>query len=194
MKKRQIFIELTSLLDVILIMLFMVMVRAEGKTVEAIDSAKQNEAALETLSREYDVLESAYAEKASEVEALQESLDEANSLLLSRDLVAENSDILTVFVREDRLIIVRSEGRQNQAITYDWENPVYACNKLKAAMKAWIDRAEDKSLFFVFQYDREQIYYNEYEMIRNAVQELKNELKKENRSLNYIEMDVRQDV
>ena len=66
MKKRQIVIELTSLLDVILIMLFMVMVRAEGKTTEAMDNAKQNEAALETLSGEYAALESAYAEKASE--------------------------------------------------------------------------------------------------------------------------------
>ncbi len=191
MKKRQIFIELTSLLDVILIMLFMVMVRAEGKTTEAMDNAKQNEAALESLSGEYAALESSYAEKASEAEALQDSLDEANSLLLSRNLVVENSDILTVFVREDRLIIIRSEGRQNQAISYDWEDPTYAYNKLKAALKAWTDRAEEKSLFFVFQYDREQIYYNEYEMIRNTVQELKSDLKKENRSFNYIEMDVR---
>ncbi|MBP5224536.1 MAG: hypothetical protein J6Z38_03030 [Lachnospiraceae bacterium] len=194
MKKRQIFIELTSLLDVILIMLFMVMVRAEGKTTEAMDNAKQNEAALETLSGEYAALESAYAEKASEAEGLKEALDEANSLLLSRDLVAENSDILTVFVREDRLIVVRAEGRQNQAISYDWEEPAYAYNKLKAALKDWTDRAGDKSLFFVFQYDREQIYYNEYEMIRNTVQELKNDLKKENRSFNYIEMDVRPGV
>ena len=191
MKRRQIFIELTSLLDVILIMLFMVMVRAEGKTTEAMDHAKQNEAAFEAVAESYSELESAYEKKAAEAEHLSEELEDANRLLLSRDLVTENSDILTVSIMTDRKIRLQSEGRPVQTIVYDWEDPNYAGNKLKAALNDWVDSAGDKSLFFVFQYDRETIYYNEYAMIRASVQELKNDLKKQNKPFYYIELDIR---
>ena len=191
MKKRQIFIELTSLLDVILIMLFMIMVQAEGKTTEAVDKAKQNEDAYESVAAAYDQLESAYAEKDAEAVHLSEELEDANRMLLSRDLVTENSDILTVSILSDRRIRLQSEGRINQAIPYDWEAPNYAENRLRASLKDWAQNTDEKSLFLVFQYDRETIYYLEYEMIKASVQELKNELKKQDQTFYYIELDIR---
>ena len=191
MKKRQIFIELTSLLDVILIMLFMIMVQAEGKTAEAVDKAKHNEEAYASAAAEYDLLESAYAGKEAEAVRLQEELEDANRLLLSRDLVTENSDILTVSILSDRRIRLQSENGIYQSVPYDWEAPNYAANRVKAALKEWSEKADGKSLFLVFQYDRETIYYLEYEMIKASVQELKNDLKKQDQMFYYIELDIR---
>lgn len=192
MKKRQIFIELTSLLDVILIMLFMVMVRAEGKTTEAMENAEKNKQAYEQLTEDYEKLSGDYAAKESEAERLSEELDAANRQLIARDLVRENCDILTVGVLTDRRISLQSDSLSYRAIAYDWTDPNYAANKLQAALREWIKGAGDRNLFLVFQYDREGIYYNEYAMIQKAFRELKSDLKKQDRSFYYIELDVRE--
>ena len=60
MKRRQIFIELTSLLDVILIMLFILLMQAKNTTAEAMDTAAAAESNTEQVRAE---LIEAYAEQ-----------------------------------------------------------------------------------------------------------------------------------
>lgn len=190
MKKKQIFIELTSLLDVILIMLFMVMVQAENKTEEAVEKAEKQEAAFEAISKDYEDLSKAFSDKETEMEQALAELEEAKEKLNSRDLVMENIDVLTVRIRPDRSIFLHSEYRSFPTIDYSWEEPDYAYNRLKASLRDWISRAEDRSLFLVFRYDAEEIYHNEYEMIRRAVSEIRTEFKKQDITFYYIETDM----
>ena len=56
MKRRQIFIELTSLLDVILIMLFILLIQAKTTTAQAIDASAQAETAAAEIFDEVIVL------------------------------------------------------------------------------------------------------------------------------------------
>ena len=84
MKRRQIFIELTSLLDVILIMLFILLMQAKNTTAEAMDMAAAAESNTEQVRAE---LIEAYAEQ----DALKAEIDAETA---RADAQAERADAL----------------------------------------------------------------------------------------------------
>ena len=91
MKRREIFIELTSLLDVILIMLFILLTQAKNSTAQALDTAalaESNAQQLETkLSEAYDEQEALRAA----ADAQTERADALERQLWTENLVVDNS-------------------------------------------------------------------------------------------------------
>ena len=190
MRRREIFIELTSLLDVILIMLFVLLTQARTQTADALSAAeadRERAAALEqalTDSRaEIDGL-------LSRTEALEAETESARRQLLSRDLVTENSLVLTLSVPSpDSLRLENADGGA-QTVTYDWANDNYARNALLAALRTQLNAAGDRTLFLVFQYDRSAIYRSEYDMIREIFNELKLDARQREVPLSVLELDT----
>ena len=187
MKRREIFIELTSLLDVILIILFVLLTQARTQTADAMaaaETAREDTAALEKA------LSDAQAQTQAlllETEALQEDLGSARRQLMSRDLVLDNSLLLTVSVPERDVIRLETDSSDAQTISYRWEDDNYARNALRAALNT--AASGDKAVFLVFQYDRAAIYRTEYDMIRELLQELKLSAREREASLSILELD-----
>ncbi|MBQ4424764.1 MAG: DUF5320 domain-containing protein [Lachnospiraceae bacterium] len=201
MKKREIFIELTSLLDVILIMIFVILTQARGQTAQAMDQAASDKAQLqeaqeqlkEALSDKEALRQAAEAEKESlqqEAEALEEQLGEMERRLISQGLVMENSIVITVSVGADAAIRVEREDKERVLIRYDWGDETYAANRLRSQLTEQLNTVGWETVFLVFQYDRSQIYYAEYELIERAIRELKLEAKERDIPFSLIEMDL----
>ena len=190
MRRREIFIELTSLLDVILIMLFVLLTQARTQTADALSAAeadRERAAALEqalTDSRaEIDGL-------LSRTEALEAETESARRQLLSRDLVTENSLVLTLSVPSPDSLRLESADGGAQTVTYDWANDNYARNALSAALRAQLNASGGRTLFLVFQYDRSAIYRSEYDMIREVFNELKLDARQREVPLSVLELDT----
>ena len=107
MKRRQIFIELTSLLDVILIMLFILLMQAKNTTAEAMDTAAAAESNTEQVRAE---LIEAYAEQ--------------DALKAEIDAEAARADAQA----EELLARLRSgempEEVQREGDTFRWSSPI----------------------------------------------------------------------
>lgn len=200
MKKRMIFIELTSLLDVILIMLFVLLMQAQSETDKARVHAEEGQAAAVSIEAALQEAEEEKAALISSAAALSEELAEANEALdkaarkeITESLVLKNSRVLTVSVPREELILVEEDEPSTfeERIVYDWENGNYAYNRLKAVLHERFESLNGQAFFVVFQYDREMIYRSAYDLILQAVQELKLEAKEAETPLSFIEMDVR---
>ena len=202
MKKRTIFIELTSLLDVILIMIFVLLTQARAQTAGAIEDAAADRAALKEISRE---LEAAQAEAAktqaglktqisgleSKAADLETQLEEMSRRLITEDLVLDNSLVLTIGVAADTSLLLEVRGGESIRIPYDWDDSAYAFNRLRSFLYDQLGQAGERTVFLVFQYDRTAIYHAEYEMILKAVQETKLEASQRELPLSFIEMDIK---
>ncbi len=192
MRKRTIFIELTSLLDVILIMIFVLLTQARTRTAEALDSAAadQKKAAVlqeslqEALGREQELL--------VRTESLRAEAEDLKNRLGVRNLVLENSLILTVRAEADSGIRLQKGEAEQTGISYDWADETYAFNRLRSLLMSCLDETEGRAVFIVFQYDRSTIYRTEYEMIIRVIQELKLEAKNAEIPLSFIEMDLKE--
>ena len=200
MKKRMIFIELTSLLDVILIMLFVLLMQAQSETDKARVHAEEEQAAAVSIEAALQEAEEEKAALISSAAALSEELAEANEALdkaarkeITESLVLKNSRVLTVSVPREELILVEEDEPSTfeERIVYDWENGNYAYNRLKAVLHERFESLNGQAFFVVFQYDREMIYRSAYDLILQAVQDLKLEAKEAETPLSFIEMDVR---
>lgn len=185
MKKREIFIELTSLLDVILIMLFVLLSQAKIQTDEVLAQSAEAQLGLETVQQEL-------AEERALNAQLDEKLGEYERRELTLDVVEENSLIVTISVQGDgaRYILVEHEGGADVPIAFDSEDENYSANKLRSTVSNIIKDADKETVFVVFQYERRSIYQSEYRLIGSVIQELKAEAKTSEIALNYIETDI----
>ncbi len=185
MRKREIFIELTSLLDVILIMLFVILSQAKLQTDTALGQSAQAESQLEAVQQE---LETARGENA----LLYEQLEKHQRQELSLGVVEENSLVVTISVQHSdvRYILVEEHGGPSHSIALDTQEENYSQNKLRSTVSNIIKDSGKETVFVVFQYERQSIYQSEYRLIGSVVQELKAEAKEGGIALNYIETDI----
>ena len=190
-RRREIFIELTSLLDVILIMIFVLLTQARTQTVQAMDAAAEDKAAAKEVRAELKAAQKEIEELKTEAESLREEADALGRQLLSEGLVMENSLVLTLSTRADGTILLEQDGREAHSIAYSWEDGTYAYNRLKSLLLGQLSLAGEKSLFVVFQYDSEQIYHAEYELILQTIQEIRLEARLKEIPFNFLEMDIR---
>lgn len=208
--KRTIFIELTSLLDVILIMIFVLLMQARTRTAQAMDKAAEEEKAAQEISRELDAARESMSAREEEArareEALQEEIDglirdveardeEIDGLkrrMASRELVLDNSLLITLSVTEDSSIRLEQAEQAEVRIAYDWENETYAVNRLRSLLSGGLDAAGGRAVFVVFQYDRDLIYRAEYDMILRLVNEMKLEAKQQEIPLSFLELDIQE--
>ena len=201
MKKREIFIELTSLLDVILIMIFILLSQAKAQAKEAVDLAEAEKAAasgleyeIEKLKEEEAQMSASFAEKEAAFEkekgGLSETISALERRLVTDGLVMENSLVLTVSAGEDASVLVEADNGEYTRIPYDWGEDNYLKNRLTSLLTEHLGTAGDKTVFIVFQYDRTRIYHIEYEIIREVIGEIKLEAGKREIPLKFLEMDI----
>ncbi len=190
MRRREIFIELTSLLDVILIMLFVLLTQARTQTADALSAAEADRERAAALEQALSDSRSEVDALLSRTEALEAETESARRQLLSRDLVAENSLVLTLSVPSRESIRLENADGGAQTVTYDWANDNYARNALLAALRTQLNAAGDRTLFLVFQYDRSAIYRSEYDMIREIFNELKLDARQREVPLSVLELDT----
>ncbi len=190
MKRRQIFIELTSLLDVILIMLFILLSQARTRTAQALDTAALAESNAERLQTE---LTAAYDEQEALRAAADAQQDRADALerqLWTENIVLDNSLLLTVSVDRSGALRLESETEGTVVIAYDWADDTYAQNRLRALLLDQIRTTDRQAVFLVFQYDRTRIYHAAYEMVEGIIQEVKQEARERDVHLSVLELDI----
>lgn len=170
MRNRSIIIELTALLDVIIIMMFVILVQSGNQVETAQASAAELAAKQEALLEEYALL-------TEEAEELRTENDRLGRWVDGRATADENSHVITLSVRntpERRFIVVESEGVENARIPLSWDNGQYAANALYAELTSSIQKSSRQVVFLVFHYDRAAIYQTDYMLVHNAIQQQKN--------------------
>ena len=190
MKRRQIFIELTSLLDVILIMLFILLTQAKTRTAEALDTAALAESDAAALRME---LTAAYDEQdalQARIDAQEERADALQRQLWTENLVLDNSLLLTVSVDKAGRIRLETEGAGAVLIDYDWDDDTYAYNRLRGLLLDKLKGTDQEAVFLVFQYDRARVYHAEYNMIEDIIQEVKRVARERDIPLSVLELDL----
>ena len=197
MKRRQIFIELTSLLDVILIMLFILLMQAKNTTAEAMDTAAAAESNTEQVRAELieayaeqDALKAEIDAETARADAQAERADALQRQLWTENIVLDNSLLLTVSVDRSGNIRLETEGNGLAALAYDWADDTYARNKLRGLLLEQLRDTDREAVFLVFQYDRARVYHAEYQMIEIIIQEIKQEARTRDIPLSVLEMDL----
>jgi len=177
MRRREIFIELTSLLDVILIMLFVLLTQARTQTADALAAADADRARAAQLAQEA-------ADAREEAERWQRQV-------LSDELVLDHSLVVTVSVASGGLVRVEREGADRALyIPYDWTDDTYAANRLRSELAAVLREADGQAVFLVFQYDRGSIYRAEYALIEDLLRESKLDARQRELTLSILELDT----
>ena len=189
MKRREIFIELTSLLDVILIMIFVLLTQARAQTAKALESQAAEEKTSARLQEEVEDLGASLDHAWAELGIVQEENDQLKRQLMTQDLVLDESLVITIRA-EDETIIREIRDGVSDTIAYTWGNETYVSNKLKSLLLQDLSETEKHAVFIVFQYDRSGIYQNEYQMIESLIQEIKTTAKDMDLPLSLMELDL----
>ena len=187
MRRREIFIELTSLLDVILIMLFVLLTQAKTQTDAAVSPRAEAEAAAENVRAEL-------SQTQEERDALAGRLETLEREGITVGVVEENSLVLTLSVQggESRQALIEPRDGGSIRIPLDPEDETYTVNRLRAALTGLMRDSGKEAVFVVFQYDRNRIYQTEYLLIGSVVRQLKEEARSAGTALQYIETDLTQ--
>lgn len=189
MRRRENAVELTPLLDVILIMLFLIISRSRDEAQLASDEA-------DARIRES---EAAYSEEIAaaraDLEAVQGELSEARERLYYADNrihAYEKFDRYSVIVSislretdEGREIYI-SDGSETRRISFDWDNMRYGENSLKNALGKYDD--SEYPVFMVFSYDSSRVYQRDFDMISSVL----SSVQADNGNV-YIKFDERSD-
>ena len=191
MKRREIFIELTSLLDVILIMIFVLLTQARAQTARALETAEEDQVKVGQLQSELQDVNARLDDALAQADLFREERDALGRQVLTQGLVTDNSRIVTVSVAPGGAIRLESEGAAAQVIPYDWEDDTFASNRLRSALLEFLRGGDGEAVFIVFQYDRAAIYRTEYDMICTVTREIKLEARQRDIPLSLLELDTR---
>ncbi len=170
MKRRNnIAIELTPLLDVILIILFMIITENNAEKERVTSEAA---AAYEKLAAQNEQLESS-------LEDTRTQLSEAGYIITGYQSFEEYSVIISVGISrqkdDSRLISIYSEGIASE-VSYGWDSLRYGRNALRTELSKLIpsDR-ETRPVFITFTYSADDIYQQDYELVTDVLGSLADE-------------------
>lgn len=151
--------DLTSLLDVILILLYLVLMSASQKVEISQAKAAGNHALV------------------MQIKQLKEENETLSHKADTNFVINKNCFIVTLLVekKEDnsRKVRLESENMQTQQVDLTWENSRYVKNVLSAQIDRMTKSAFAKGYqvgFIVFQYDRNEIYQADYRLINSVIQ------------------------
>ncbi len=172
-RRKEVLLELTPLLDVILIMLFYILMQstqaAEAKQEEADLAVSAMQEQVEAISESAEAAASEADEWENELLA---SLTNVTTQIESYEIFDEYALILSIYVTNDgdtRTIHV-SDGETDEQIEYDWDDMLYAKNSLKSVLNEYLATLEeDMPAFMVFHYQDDEIYLQDYELIRDVL-------------------------
>ncbi|MBO4888733.1 MAG: hypothetical protein J5589_10550 [Firmicutes bacterium] len=191
MRRREIFIELTSLLDVILIMIFVLLTQARAQTAKAMDEQAITAQEADSLQEEVEDLQASLDHAWKELGIVQEENDQLKRQLMTQDLVLDESLVITIRADDDKIIREIRDGASDST-PYTWGNETYVSNKLRSMILQDLSENEKHAVFIVFQYDRSNIYQVEYQMIESLIQEIKTTAGDMDLALSLMELDISQ--
>lgn len=172
-KRKSVVVELTSLLDVIFIMLFMVMNRSQTAAEEAENTARQEISAAQSQVEEMQNEVDGYREIISEVEAERANLEAVKHKLNSYEVFDEYASIVSVYVIDNTYKRTIKVETVSEAVTidYSWENMDYAEETLKKALNDCISDSENP-VFIVFSYNGDKLYRQDYTLVSEVMTEV----------------------
>lgn len=172
-KRKSVIVELTSLLDVIFIMLFMVMNRSQTAAEEAQSNAAAEIAAAQVQVEAMEEEVEGYRVIIDEVEADRLDLESIKNKLNSYEVFKEYATIISVSVLDHsykRTITVENGGEAVNT-DFDWDNMDYAESILAETLNSCITDSENP-VFIVFSYNGDKIYRQDYNMVSEVMTEV----------------------
>ena len=190
-RRRDIIIELTPLLDVIMIIIFMVM-KENGKmitdkqnTINAVQQVNSEQsAAIDDLNSKVGEMSSQLAEKLQAAENKLESYKAIDDIVIVLNIGLENKYNNTVRCLTFGKVSEQSSVTENRS---DEEFGV-SLNKLKVFVSDYITKVLDDSdnqtiVYIVFTYDPRKVFQRDYEAVGEALAEA--EIKANNGNFRY---------
>lgn len=161
-KRRNIVIDLTSLLDVILILLFLILMGASQSVSRMQESEEASQAQIEQLTADNAVLQ-------NEKERLQRSLD-------GYVYLDAHARIITIYVNDlqggDREVCIES-GADKRRFTLTWQNAAVVRTALSKALTGMCETPEtdggDQIVYLLLRYDRNRLYQADYALISDVI-------------------------
>lgn len=161
MRRKEIALELTPLLDVILTLLFMVLISITQQVQSTQQEAQQ-----------------ALNEANEKIELAEKKILQLNQSAVSMELLQDNCKVVTIAAYNDkdvpgeRTITVKdNDDEEPYEIRYDWTNLTFAKNAFKQTLtNSYLTlEGDEQIIFIVFQYDSKSIYNYDYSFINSVL-------------------------
>ncbi len=193
MKRRKNPIELTSLLDVILILMFVVMVQNTKMFEKATSAHDDTYQSYAELQQEYEELKKKYDSLSDELKDALAKLDEGElDELLARLEKAENkADALSHVNEVVKVINISLTNSASGAVQYleygyaDSEASVYefssadernvVMDRLTVTLDKWVTESlqqDDAMVYIVFSYDKDEVYFTDRIKVQNIIDKI----------------------
>lgn len=172
-RRKSVIVELTSLLDVIFIMLFMVMSRNQAATEQAQQDAAQSVAEMQAAVSEYEEKFTEYQAILDETAEERENIASMQSRLESMEQFGEMARIVTVYVYDSgykRSIKLEANG-ETAAVDFDSGNMDYAREKFTAELDGAV-KDSPYPVFIIFSYDEDKVYRRDYELVTEVIEKV----------------------
>lgn len=172
-KRKNVVVELTSLLDVIFIMLFMVMNQSQNTAAEAQSTAENQIAAAQVQVEEAQRQAEEYRQIVDETAKERENLEYTKNRLEGYEVFAEYAEIVTVYIVDEgyKRSIRVADDNEIAAVDFDWDNMDYGRKTLTEELQKFID-STDNPVFITFTYDSNRIFRQDYNMISETITEV----------------------
>lgn len=176
-RRKSVTVELTALLDVIFIMLFMVMSRSREAAVqaqnEAAQSVSQIRAQAEQTVSEYEDQMALYQQLLDEAEKDRENIASMKNELDSFRQFREMSRMISVYVFDSgyKRSVKIETGDVKESVDFDWENMDYARSQLAEILDS-LAKGTEYPVFIIFNYNGDLIYRRDYNMITEVITEV----------------------
>ena len=173
-RRKSVVIELTSLLDVIFIMLFMVMNDSRNAAYEAQSSAEKEvaniQAEAEIMRNEYSQQLDEYEKMLTELESERENIEYMQNRIDSYQQFDEYAEIISVYILDSgyKRSIRVADGKTAEVIDFDSDNISYGGKTLESTLNGYIDNSANP-VFIVFSYDSNNVYIRDYNMVSAAI-------------------------
>jgi hypothetical protein len=161
--RNNVIIELTPLLDVILVILFLVLVQSEGRVEQAYTEAE------ESYEAEVEAFKAAYAD---EVERLRRTASDFDALMLGLE---EDTDVILLSLvnnaanMDSRSVRVETAGEAAEVpLSWDGFARDEASAKLSSMLAGHIRQTDGGVVFIVFRYDSGAVFVADYRLVRFA--------------------------
>ena len=171
MKKNNVLIELTPLLDVILIMLFFILVQSEGRMDTFYDEVREGfEAELAIIEADMEAFKAQHANEmdtlrgiSADYEALRLGLEEDTGIILI-NILSDTSDA------DIRWITIEADSNSTR-IDLCWNAPARdaAALELNTVLASKIQAIGNTVVVVVFRFDSAGIFIADYRLVSNAI-------------------------
>ena len=186
--KKNIFIELTPLLDVILIILFFILVQSEGRMGTFYEETREAlEAEFAVLEEELEAFMEAFTD---EVSTLREIRADYEALRLG---MAEDSGVVMITIEADasdsnqRWVVLEADSVYTR-IPLSWSNIERDAARLElnSTLAEKMQGLEHIFIFVVFRFDSTRIFSADYRLVADAIQ-----IQQQFHQMAVAELDVR---